>query len=1072
MLNFFKKLVGDSNDRAVKQLQPIIAEINGLEPEYQALTDEQLGAKTAEFKRRLADGETLDDILSEAFATVREQARRTIGQRHYDVQMLGGIVLHQGKIAEMKTGEGKTLVATLPLYLNAIEGKGVHLITVNDYLAKVGAGWMGPIFHRLGLTVGFIAHDYSARFDPDYIDPSANQEDQRLVHWRPCSRREAYESDITYGTNNEFGFDYLRDNMAVEQNQVVQRELNFAIVDEVDNILIDEARTPLIISGPAQQSSEEYRHFARLVPKLSASPYTPDEVKREFIEDPEGDFMIDPRSKSIQLTDQGIIKVEQMLGIPDGESLYDPKYYELTHYLDNALKAQFIFHRDHDYVVEADGEIVIVDEFTGRKMPGRRWSDGLHQAVEAKEGVPIRQENVTMATITFQNFFRMYKKLGGMTGTAYTEREELGKIYNLDVVIIPTNRPNVRQDMDDQIYRTEKAKFNATIQEIKEMQQSGRPVLVGTTSVETSERLSELMNRHGIKHFVLNAKQHEREAHVVAQAGRLGMVTIATNMAGRGTDILLGGNPDGLVEELLAKKKLKLEDATPEQRQEAWEEAKRLTATEGEEVRKLGGLHIIGTERHEARRIDNQLRGRAGRQGDPGSSRFFLSLEDDLMRRFGPMDRVKGLMERWGVEEDIPIEAKLINRSIESAQTRVEGYNFDARKHTVEFDDVMNKQRLVIYADRAKILAGENMRERVLDMMSDEIAALLDLHVGDNPSEEWDLEALIRAVRTMDPMLPAEVTAEALEKLTREEIDDLLVERLEEAYEQREQTISEENMRYVERRMMLGAIDRQWIDYLTGMEDLRQEIGMQAIAQRDPLLEYQRNAYSMFDELKRNIQRDIVYQIIPVSFQYEQYMRQLIAEQQQRLAVAQQAGQSEEEAKANKTVRKQVTIKLERNDPCPCGSGKKFKHCHLGREQELLALIQSGQIRLVEQPSSDPNQPVEATAVPVNPAPMQPDPEDDEDEDEATAQAPAQPKPAPRPAAPPPRPPSISAQLATGRGQSVPRGRGAQPAPSSAAAKAQSGAAKAQNGEPQQPEAAAEPKAAKPSQPVPRGKKK
>jgi preprotein translocase subunit SecA len=940
MLDFVKKIIGDPSERATRQLMPLVEEINELEPEFQALSDAQLAEKTAEFKQRLADGEDLDDLLPEAFATAREAARRTIGQRHYDVQLIGGIVLHQGKIAEMKTGEGKTLVATLPLYLNALEGKGCHLITVNDYLAKVGAGWMSPIYRMLGLSVGFIAHDYSALYDADYIDPDANPEDQRLVHWRPCARREAYMADITYGTNNEFGFDFLRDNMAFDLGQLVQRELNYGIVDEVDNILIDEARTPLIISGPAQESSDEYRHFARLVPSLKPSPYTPDQIKKEFIEDPAGDFMIDPRSKGIQMTDAGIAKMERTLGIPDDESLYDPKYYELTHYLDNAMKAQFVYHRDHDYVVEPNGEVVIVDEFTGRKMPGRRWSDGLHQAVEAKENVPIKQENVTLATITFQNYFRMYKKLCGMTGTAYTEREELGKIYNLDVVVIPTNKPMIRQNLDDQIYRTEHAKFEALIHEIQEMQQRGRPILVGTTSVETSERLSELLRRHGVKHEVLNAKQHEREAHVVAQAGRLGAVTIATNMAGRGTDILLGGNPDGLIEEILAKQGIKIEEATSEQIQAAQIKAQHITEAEREQVIQQGGLHIIGTERHEARRIDNQLRGRAGRQGDPGSSRFYLSLEDELMRRFGPMERVKGIMERLGVDDEVPIEARLINRSIEGAQTRVEGYNFDIRKHTVEFDDVMNKQRTIIYADRRAILDGQDMRERILEMIGEEVGLLVDQHLPEDLEEEWDLDALLRAVRTIDPMLPVTLTAASLRDQNRQEIEDMLLERIEDAYAERERAIGEENMRYVERRMMLGAIDRQWIDYLTGMEDLRQEIGLQAVAQRDPLTEYQRNAYGMFDQLKTNIQREIVYQIIPVSFQYEQYLRQVLAEQQQRLNVAQQAGMTEEQAKAARTVRKPMQ-KLGRNDRCPCGSGKKFKDCHLGREGELLALIQA-----------------------------------------------------------------------------------------------------------------------------------
>ncbi|MBC8076238.1 MAG: preprotein translocase subunit SecA, partial [Chloroflexales bacterium] len=622
MLKWIKKLVGDSNDKAVRQLQPLVDEINGLENEFKGLNDEQLRAKTADFRARLADGDTIDDILPEAFAAVREAARRTIGQRHYDVQLIGGIVLHQGKIAEMKTGEGKTLVATLPLYLNALEGKGAHLVTVNDYLAKVGAGWMGAVYHFLGLEVGFIAHEYSARYDPDFVDPTANQEDQRLVHWRPCQRRDAYAADITYGTNNEFGFDFLRDNMAFEADQIVQREPHYAIVDEVDNILIDEARTPLIISGPSNKSSDQYKRVARLVPGLTPSPFTPDQVKKEYIEDPEGDFMLDPRSKSVQLTDAGVVALEHKFGIPEDESLYDPKYNELTHFVENALRAQFIYHRDRDYVVEPDGEIVIVDEFTGRKMPGRRWSDGLHQAVEAKESllnprVAIKNENVTLATITFQNYFRMYAKLAGMTGTAYTEREELSKIYNLDVVIIPTNRAMVRNDMPDQIYSVEGAKFNAVVREVQEMRETGRPVLIGTTSVETSERLSELLRRAGVPHEVLNAKQHEREAGIVAQAGRKGSVTVATNMAGRGTDILLGGNPDGLVEDILEQRGIKLADATPEQRADALDEAKRLTEAERQEVLALGGLHIVGTERHEARRIDNQLRGRAGRQGDP-----------------------------------------------------------------------------------------------------------------------------------------------------------------------------------------------------------------------------------------------------------------------------------------------------------------------------------------------------------------------------------------------------------------------------------------------------------------------
>ncbi|PDV98394.1 preprotein translocase subunit SecA [Candidatus Chloroploca asiatica] len=936
MFKWLKKLVGDTNDKAIRELQPLVEEINELEPEYQALSDEALAGKTAAFKARLAEGETLDEILPEAFATVREAARRTIGLRHYDVQLIGGIVLHDGKIAEMKTGEGKTLVATLPLYLNAIEGKGSHLVTVNDYLARVGAGWMGPIYHFLGLKVGFIAHDQSAIFDPTYVDPNANAEDTRLIHWRPVPRREAYAADITYGTNNEFGFDFLRDNMAYEKEQMVQRELHFAIVDEVDNILIDEARTPLIISGPAQKSSDLYRQMTSVVKNLRRSSVTPKQIKEEGME-PDGDFFIEERTKSITLTEQGIENVERLLKIPDGESLYDPLHFEKTHFVENALKAQFVFQRDRDYMVTSEGEVVIIDEFTGRSMPGRRWSDGLHQAVEAKEGVLVKNENVTLATITFQNYFRMYGKLAGMTGTAYTEREEFAKIYNLEVVIIPTNRSSVRDDLPDQIYRSEAAKFNAVVSQVAELNELGRPVLIGTTSVETSEKVSELLKRRGIDHSVLNAKFHAKEATIVAQAGRKGSVTVATNMAGRGTDILLGGNPDGLVEELLAAQGITFEEATPEQVQVATEEAKRLTATEGDQVRELGGLHIIGTERHEARRIDNQLRGRAGRQGDPGSSRFFLSLEDELMRRFGPVDRIKGLMNRF-LDEDLPLEAGLLDRTIESAQTRVEGYNFDLRKHTVEFDDVMNKQRQIIYQDRRDILDGKDVRDQILQMIGEEIAALVDEHLPDEGPASWDLESLLRQYRQINPTLPEAITPATLSTKSRDEIEIWLVEQLEAAYEEREQAMGAETIRFVERRMMLGTIDRQWIDYLTAMDELRQNIMLQAFAQRDPLIEFRKQSFAMFDQLKDNITRDIVYQIIAQSFAYERYLRQLELEQKNRLATARAAGGSSEmQNLAAKPQRKLTNIG--RNERCPCGSGKKFKHCHEGREEELVHLI-------------------------------------------------------------------------------------------------------------------------------------
>jgi preprotein translocase subunit SecA len=941
MRALFERLFGFGPERAIKRLQPLVAAINAREPAMMALSDDQLSSQTVRFRERIAEGATLDELLPEAFASVREAARRAIGQRHYDVQLIGGIVLHQGRIAEMRTGEGKTLVATLPLYLNALLGKGCHLITVNDYLVRVGAGWMGPVYRRLGLSVSVIAHDLSAIYDEEYIDPRADQEDHRLIHWRPVTRREAYAADIVYGTNNEFGFDYLRDNMATDLAQLNQRELHYAIVDEVDNILIDEARTPLIISGPAQQSSDEYRRFAQLVRQLRPGTTTPDEVKKQGI-DPDGDFMIDPRSKAILLTDAGIQKIERLLRIPAHESLYDPQHSRLTHYVENALRAEYVYHRDRDYIVEADGDVVIVDEFTGRKMAGRRWSDGLHQAVEAKEGVRLRQENITMATITFQNFFRMYGKLSGMTGTAYTEREEFGKIYNLDVVPVPPHRPMVRVDLDDQIYRTEIAKFHAVARDVADVHAVGRPVLIGTTSVETSERLSTILDQAGIGHHVLNAKFHEREARIVAQAGRRGSVTIATNMAGRGTDILLGGNPDGLLEELLEAQHLTLADASSEQRRAALEQARAITRAEGDDVKRLGGLHIIGTERHESRRIDNQLRGRAGRQGDPGSSRFFLSLEDDLMRRFGPVDRVKGLMERLGVEDDVPISARLINRSIEGAQTRVEGYNFDIRKHTVEFDDVMNKQRLIIYADRRAILQGHDLRARLMEMFEEEVARLVDQYVNeatDADEDGRDVVGLLRAWRAINPVAP--VAAADLEPLSRAEVIAVLLDSVEEAYEQRGAAIGAEKMHYVEQRVLLSVIDRQWIDYLTGMEDLRQEIGLQAIAQRDPLIEYQRNAFRMFDELKETIQRTVVAQLFPISLQYEQQLRQIEAETRQRQLIAARAGVAGAEPTSAPAARKPVSADVGRNDPCPCGSGRKFKVCHLGREAELTALLQA-----------------------------------------------------------------------------------------------------------------------------------
>jgi preprotein translocase subunit SecA len=864
-------LGGDTNDRTLRRLQPRVAEINALEPAMQALSDEELRGKTAEFRARLAEGETLDDLLPEAFAAVREASRRTLGMRHFDVQLIGGMVLHEGKIAEMKTGEGKTLVATLPLYLNALEGKGAHLVTVNDYLARRDGGWMGRIYHALGMTTGVIIHEFSAIFDPDFVDEAANKADDRLMHWRPVTRQEAYAADITYGTNNEFGFDYLRDNMVVDLRQVVQRPLHYAIVDEVDNILIDEARTPLIISGQAAEATDRYYQFAQLVRQLRPNQH----------------FEVDIKQRAVTLTEEGIHRVERLLGIPAGESLYEERYFELTHYLENALKAEVIFKRDRDYMVRG-GEVIIIDEFTGRAMEGRRYSEGLHQAIEAKEGVKVKRESTTLATITFQNYFRMYQKLAGMTGTAATESEEFHRIYGLEVVVIPTHLPMIRQDYADQVYKTEVGKYRAVVNEIVEMHRLGRPVLVGTTSIEKSEYLSSLLKRQGIKHEVLNAKYHEREAAIVEKAGQLGAVTIATNMAGRGTDIKLG-----------------------------------------EGVRELGGLHIIGTERHEARRIDNQLRGRAGRQGDPGSSRFFISLEDDLMRRFGS-ERIAGIMDKLGVDEETPIEAGIISKSIESAQTKVEGYNFDLRKHVVQYDDVMNKQREVIYADRRRIISGEDMRDRIVAMIHAELERVVERFTPAEPDLPWDVEAMGQAIAAIMPLPPdfgPDYLAGDVPAITGR-----LQAWADEKYAEKEAGLGPEVMRQLERLVMLHVIDRLWTEYLTEMEDLRQGIGLVAYGQRDPLVQYKAEAYNLFEALKRNIEHDIVHTIFKVTLVQQapplargvQTNRPPDADSAagpRRAAVAGRAG-------AAAAGRARTAAKVGRNDPCPCGSGKKYKHCH------------------------------------------------------------------------------------------------------------------------------------------------
>ncbi len=840
MLKWITKVFGDSNERALEALRPTVERINALEPDFERLSNEGLRAKTQEFRERLASGQTLDDLLPEAFAAVREAAKRTLGQRHFDVQLMGGIVLHQGKIAEMKTGEGKTLVATLAAYLNALEGHGVHVVTVNDYLAKRDAQWMGPIYHLLGLSVGTIQHEAAFVFDPSYP-----QEDERLKNLRPVPRREAYLADITYGTNNEFGFDYLRDNMAYDPSQLVQRELHYAIVDEVDNILIDEARTPLIISGPADKAQDRYYQFARLVPKL----------RKDL------DYEVDEKRRVVTLTERGIKRVEQMLGIPEGESLYDPRYYDLVPYLENALKAHVLFKRDRDYVVK-DGQVIIVDEFTGRLMFGRRYSEGLHQAIEAKEGVRVQRESRTLATITLQNYFRMYRKLAGMTGTAATEAEEFFKIYGLEVVAIPTHKPMIRIDYPDVVYKTEAAKFRAVVREIKELYQQGRPVLVGTLSIEKSERLSEMLRREGIPHQVLNAKYHEKEAAIIAQAGQRGSVTIATNMAGRGVDIQLGPG-----------------------------------------VPELGGLHIIGTERHEARRIDNQLRGRAGRQGDPGSSRFYVSLEDDLMRRFGS-DRVANLMERLGVDDDTPIEANLVSKAIENAQVKVEGFNFDIRKHVVQYDDVMNKQREVIYSIRRSLLTADSLHDYLMGLLREEFTELVEAH-----REAEDPNDIVKAIGAIVPV-PEDWQGLIAEK-SANEIVELAMDLAERTYQRRLQEMGPELWLQVERLVVLRTIDNLWADYLTAMDELREGIGLRAYGQRDPLVEYKREAFRMFEQLQANIRHDIVHTIFHVS-----------VVQQPRVAMTTNAPSD------GKVAARNPNRKVGRNDPCPCGSGKKYKKCH------------------------------------------------------------------------------------------------------------------------------------------------
>jgi preprotein translocase subunit SecA len=963
------KVFGTKNEREIKDMQPVVAAISALEPATRALSDAELAHKTIEFKERIAQGASLDDLLVEAFAVVREGGRRVLNMRHFDVQLIGGMVLHKGKIAEMKTGEGKTLVATLPCYLNALSGKGVHVVTVNDYLAKRDSEWMGRLYKFLGLHVGVIVHDLSDE-----------------------ERKAAYGSDITYGTNNEFGFDYLRDNMKFRIADCVQREYNYAIVDEVDSILIDEARTPLIISGPSEESTDKYYKINRIIPKL---------IRGEVIEGKEpgekyttGDYTIDEKHKTAALTEEGVLKVEKLLNLGN---LYDATNIEYNHHVQQALRAHVLYKLDQEYVVK-DGdegpEVIIVDEFTGRLMPGRRWSDGLHQAVEAKEGVKIQRENQTLATITFQNYFRMYKKLSGMTGTAETEAAEFQKTYNIDVVVVPTNRAMIRKENQDLVYRTEDEKFRNAAKEIKEFNAKGQPVLVGTISVEKSERLSGILKKMGVRHEVLNAKNHEREASIVAQAGRKGTVTVSTNMAGRGTDILLGGNAEFMTKDTCLKQKLAQQISESEAQyiadehffyfthqdlfyrvpREKWDTLyagfKQETEAEHEEVVALGGLHIVATERHESRRIDNQLRGRSGRQGDPGSSRFFLSLQDDLLRIFGG-ERMQNLMLRLGMEEDVPIESKLITKRIAKAQEAVEMQNFEARKHLLEYDDVNNKQRQAVYGMRRKLLEGSDEKAHVMDMVEGIVDQFIDMRCpNDKHPDTWDLATLRTDILSQ---FGARIDLGDISHMTRLELGDFILEKLKQKYQEKEDMVGADVMRQTERIVMLQVIDSQWKDHLLSMDELKQGIGLRGHGQKDPLVEYKRESYELFTAMMDRVEDESVRflyflqvhsgsgPVLPfpdeddgglgsngsggtaeaeaeaaaaaaraaeeekrqAAKRMEDFTRNIERKKDKELAGLQFGG---DDSGGTKTVT--AGAKVGRNDPCPCGSGKKYKKCH------------------------------------------------------------------------------------------------------------------------------------------------
>lgn len=897
-----KKIFGTKNERELKKLQPLVDQINGLEKQIQTLSDEDLQAQTEKFRQRLSEGATLDDLLPEVFATVREAGRRVLGMRHFDVQLIGGIVLHQGRIAEMKTGEGKTLVATLPVYLNALAGKGVHVITVNDYLARRDSEWMGQVYRFLGLKVGVIIQGLNDR-----------------------ERKEAYEADITYGTNNEFGFDYLRDNMKFSLDQMVQRPLSYAIVDEVDSILIDEARTPLIISGQAEQSTDKYYRVNSIIPSLKKDT----------------DYTIDEKAKNAILTEDGAAHVEKLLGV---DNLFDPKNIEILHHVNQGLRAHVLYKRDVDYVVK-EGEVIIVDEFTGRLMPGRRWSDGLHQAVEAKEGVKVENENQTLATITFQNYFRMYDKLAGMTGTADTEAPEFQKIYNLEVMVIPTNKPMARQDDPDMIYKNEKAKMKAVAEKIQELNEKGQPVLVGTISIEKSELISGMLKRRGINHHVLNAKQHDKEAEIVAQAGRYAAVTISTNMAGRGTDIVLGGNP-----EFLARSKLG-RDFTDQEHEKAHAEAAAICAKEKEQVLAAGGLFILGTERHESRRIDNQLRGRSGRQGDPGQSQFFICLEDDLMRIFGS-ERIGRMMERLKMDEDEAIFHPWITKAIENAQKKVEAHNFSIRKNVIEFDDVMNQQRKTVYALRREILEGKNLQEKVLDMI-DLSADQISQEYGPSGQDEFNIKPFAeRAFQVFDLRISPD-NIKGVE-ITPDGLGEFLYNKAHDFYQEKRNRYGEELSGHIEKVIMLQTLDSLWKDHLLSMDHLREGVGLRGYAQVDPIIAYKREGYTLFETMMATFATDTLEKLFRVEVQEEKVVpmqAQLSAPQMQEShaevsafgtmagaaqaqagggqggAVLRSPGSPPQVAQQTRTVQRNVP-KVGRNDPCPCGSGKKYKKCH------------------------------------------------------------------------------------------------------------------------------------------------